>query len=492
MLLLIAVLSVLSSIINGDKLNAKSFPQNFLFGTTSSAYQIEGSWNADGKFPNIWDAATHDNPDKISDKSNADVACDSYKRYKLDVEALKNLNIDVYKFSLSMSRLLPSGRMNHKGLEFYNKLIDELVANKIQPMVTLFHWDTPDELQKMGGWTNPFMVNYFVEYARMAFETFGDRVKYWITFNDPFNFCLRSTTDENFPPYDVVDNRLLYLCSNVILRAHGNVYRLYNTTFKPNQNGFLSIALETPWFEPGSSKAVDIEAVESLLTYTLGQFADPIFKSGQYPTRMEEDVSKHSLAEGYLISRLLKFTGEEIARVKKSADFFALNFNTEMKVFGKKYDESDPPSLYKDAGVNPVFKSHWNTSSTSWINATPDSFRKMLKKTKENYGNVPIYVTECGFPDDGISEDYDRIQFHQTHLSALLDSIHDDNVTIIGYNVRSLLDCFEWTEGYTIKYGLYQVNIDKEDKSRIPKLSSVAYKEIVRNRKLPAEPTKKP
>lgn len=136
-----------------------------------------------------------------------------------------------------MSRVVPFGKMNHAGLEYYNKLIDDLVAINVKPMVVLFHWDTPEDLQKMGGWTNPFMAKYFVEYARIAFETFGDRVKYWITFNDPFNFCLRTNTNGNFPPYDVMDYRLTYLCSYVILKAHADVYRLYNNSFKHIQNG---------------------------------------------------------------------------------------------------------------------------------------------------------------------------------------------------------------------------------------------------------------
>ncbi|KAI4466603.1 glycosyl hydrolase [Holotrichia oblita] len=486
-LFIISYFSSNTLLITGEKLNTNAFPNGFLFGVTSSAYQIEGSWNEDGKSPNIWDKSTHDNPEKILDKSNADTSCNSYKNYKSDIKALKDLNAGVYKFSLSMSRVVPFGKMNHVGLEYYNRLIDELVAINVKPMVTLFHWDTPEDLQKMGGWTNPFMVKYFVEYARIAFETFGDRVKYWITFNDPFNFCLRSSTDRNFPPYDINDDRLTYLCSYVVLKAHGDVYRLYNNSFKHVQNGLLSISLESPWFEPASTKQSDITAAEALFTYTLRQFADPIFNNGQYPTAMQEDISRRSLAEGYLTNRLPKFTSDETAHLRNSADFFALNFNTEIKVYGKNYKESDPSSIYKDASVEPIFKDDLNVSS-SWIKVVPEAFRKILIKIKEVYKNVPIYITECGFPDGGESEDYDRIQFHQLYLSALLESIYEDNVTIIGYNVRSLMDCFEWNEGYTTKFGLYQIN----DKTRIPKLSSVAFKEIIHNRKLPADLTKKP
>lgn len=140
-----------------------------------------------------------------------------------------------------MSRVLPKAKMNHAALKYYNDLIDELVANDIQPMVTLFHWDTPDDVQKMGGWTNPFIVKYFTEYARLAFDTFGDRVKYWITFNDPLNFCLRTCTDSNFPPVDVADEKLLYLCSRVVLEAHASVYRLYNNSYKLNHKGRINI-----------------------------------------------------------------------------------------------------------------------------------------------------------------------------------------------------------------------------------------------------------
>lgn len=195
-----------------------------------------------GKSTNIWDHLIHKNPELISDRSNADVACDSYNLYERDIEMLKELGVDYYRFSISWSRLLPTGSadfVNPKGVSYYNKLIDKLLENEILPFVTIYHWDLPQKLQNLGGWVNPLMAEYYQDYADVVFRLFGDRVSQWITFNEPRKFCLEGYGDVKAAPALNASGIGEYMCAHTVLQSHARAYHLYNQKYRQQQKGIV-------------------------------------------------------------------------------------------------------------------------------------------------------------------------------------------------------------------------------------------------------------
>ncbi|GJQ82456.1 hypothetical protein Trydic_g11867, partial [Trypoxylus dichotomus] len=214
----------------------RQFPVDFKFGVATSSYQVEGAWNISEKGANIWDHLTHTSPNYVVDGSNGDDACNAYYKTTEDVQLLNELGVDFYRFSISWSRIFPTGHtyyMNDDGVRYYNELIEELVANDIIPIVTMFHWDLPLALHEIGGWTNPLLADYFVDYARKLFEMFGDRVKYWITFNEPYEFCQQGYSTGGLAPAYLQDGYGGYLCGRTVLLAHARTFKLFNEVFRP-------------------------------------------------------------------------------------------------------------------------------------------------------------------------------------------------------------------------------------------------------------------
>lgn len=246
-----------------------TFPDDFVFGAATAAYQVEGGWDEDGKGESIWDKGTHDHANLVADHSNGDVACDSYHKYKEDVQLLKTLGVDFYRFSISWPRILPTGKddqINQLGIDYYNNLIDELIANSITPYVTMFHWDLPQALEEEGGWLNRTTADHFANYARVLFENFGDRVKYWMTLNEIMSFCEYGYGTGSFAPYISSPGIGDYQCTHVALLAHGKTFRLYDDEFRATQNGQIGIAIDTAWYEPNDpTKESDKEAAEIAL-----------------------------------------------------------------------------------------------------------------------------------------------------------------------------------------------------------------------------------
>ncbi|XP_049837071.1 myrosinase 1-like [Schistocerca gregaria] len=464
-----AVLAVVSA-----QTASNRFPDDFMFGAATSAYQIEGAWNEDGKGESIQDNFFHNHPLFILEQ-NGDVACDSYHKYKEDVQMLKALNADVYRFSISWPRVLPNGDLdviNQAGIDYYNNLINELLANGIQPLVTMYHWDLPQALQYIGGWPNELLADYFVEYARILFENFGDRVKWWITFNEPHQFVEGYSV-----PWGAPGQRAPgigdYLATHTVIKAHARVWHLYDEQYRATQNGSVGITLNMDWPEPETNSTEDAEAAERARQFVMGMFGHPIYsKDGDYPAVVRQQVDANSKAEGRPRSRLPTFTQEEIEYIRGTADFFGMNnYNVTFVTPGLR-------------GHNPSKK-----RDTAVITSAPESLswglRKQLNWVATQYPGYPIIITENGHLNLGGRNDTDRIEYYTEYLGAVLEAIYTDGVPVIGYTAWSLMDNVEWNRGFTVTFGLYEVDTSSPNRTRTPKESAGFMAEVFRTKQLP-------
>ncbi|XP_049938797.1 myrosinase 1-like [Schistocerca serialis cubense] len=276
-LMLVLLVAVVSAVVaEKSAVDLSRLPDGFLMGTATSAYQTEGAWNEDGKGESIWDNLVHRNPNYSVDCSNGDVAADSYHKYRRDVTMLKELGVDVYRFSVSWPRIMPTGdptEINDKGVAHYDALINLLLENGITPMVTMYHWDLPQRLQDLGGWANPIMAYYFEEYANVLFTKFGDRVKWWVTINEPEHIAAGyepalsvyvPSVAPGLPGHPGVGS---YLAAHTMLLAHSRAYRLYNTTFRHRQHGRLGLALSAVHIQPASDAPEDVAAARRLFQF---------------------------------------------------------------------------------------------------------------------------------------------------------------------------------------------------------------------------------
>ncbi|XP_068082218.1 myrosinase 1 isoform X2 [Anabrus simplex] len=460
------------------------FPPNFHFSAATAAYQVEGAWNTSGKGENIWDRFIHTHPDWILDHQNADIAADSYHHYQDDINAL----VSMYRFSLSWSRILPTGDLNvinHDGVEYYNALINGLLSVKIQPMVTLYHWDLPQPLQDLGGWTNPIMADYFEQYASVAFSLFGDRVKWWITFNEPSHVSSAYADGHQFAP--AVESHGIgdYLATHTILQSHTRAYELYKKQFRRKQHGQIGMALFSFWYEPLTRSPTDIAAAERGLEFELGWFANPIFGSGDYPKVMRERVDINSKAEGRVRSRLPYFSRDWIKRMKGSCDFFGLNHYT--STLATTGEDGEKPSRERDSGVVVSEDASWPTTNSNWLRVVPWGMRKMLNYIRLKYNNPPVFITENGYSDEGQLNDNGRVEFYSGYISEMLKAINVDGCNVIGYTAWSLIDNFEWNQGYTKKFGLFSVDYSNKTRPRRAKKSANFFQEMISNNRVPEE-----
>ncbi|CAH2067288.1 unnamed protein product, partial [Iphiclides podalirius] len=458
------------------------FPDNFLFGSATSSYQIEGAWDEDGKTENIWDHITHTNPCIVKDCSNGDVADDSYHQYKRDVEMMRELGLDFYRFSLSWTRILPTSfpdKINEAGVQYYNNLIDEMLKYNIEPMVTIFHWDLPQKLQEMGGWTNPHIVDWFADYAYVVFELFGDRVKYWITINEPREICFIATELLRLPPG--VAN---YLCTKNVLLAHAKAYHIYDENFRSKQGGSIFISLSAPWFETEYEEFAI--AAKQANDFMWALYSHPIFsENGDFPQSVKEIVATKSSEQGFYRSRLPEFTNEEIDYVRGTSDYFGLNHYFTNYVYRNSSTSNyyESPSFDDDLEVATYHKDEWKLGESEYNKFVPWGFRKLLTRIREDYDNPPVIITENGFATHGDLDDQDRITYYKYYLDAMLAAV-DDGSDIRGYTAWSLMDNFEWVAGYTERFGLYEVDFTSPERTRTPRKSAFVYKQIVRSRQL--------
>ncbi|KAJ2953850.1 hypothetical protein O0L34_g1481 [Tuta absoluta] len=467
----------------------RKFPKGFKFGAATAAYQIEGAWNEDGKTPSIWDTLTHQKPCKVKECHNGDIAANSYHMMDRDIEMMRQLGLDYYRFSLSWTRILPNGfanQINEAGVQYYNKLIDEMLKYNIEPMITLYHWDLPQKLQDLGGWTNPHIVDWYTDYARICFDLFGDRVKNWITINEPAEICHQGYSSGIMAPLYTYKGYADYMCAKYLLLAHAKAYHIYENEFKAMQGGIVGISLSARWYEPATNSVDDITAAEDMSQFNWGLYANPIFsENGDYPEVMKEKIAAKSAKQGYPRSRLPAFSPEDVNLVKGSADFLGINHYTTSLVYRNQsvYGANVVPSMEDDMDSLSYQPSDWEVAASEWLKVVPWGFYKLLTDLRNKYNNPPIYITENGMSTLGGLEDDNRINFYVQYLGAMLDAI-DEGSDIRSYTPWSIMDNFEWLNGYTERFGLYEVDYEVPERTRTPRKSAFVYKQILRTREL--------
>jgi beta-galactosidase len=456
----------------------KAFPEKFTWGTATASYQIEGGWLEGGKGLSIWDAFAH-TPGKIVDGSTGDVACDHVHRYREDVKLMSAMGLKAYRFSLSWPRIMPSGRgrVNPNGIRFYSDLIDTLLDNGITPWVTLYHWDLPLALMmEEDGWLNPVMADRFRDYAAVCFEHFGDRVKHWITFNEPWVVSILGYGQGVFPP-GRFSNREPYLVAHTLLRAHGMATDTYRTRFQPAQRGTIGMTNNCDWREPRTDAPRDVEAAERALEFYLGWFADPLYR-GEYP-----DVMRSRLGD-----RLPRFSPEDRERIQGSSEFLGLNHYSTLYAAHAGPGELQPITPYGNGGisedqdVNLTADEAWEKTTMGW-SVVPWGCRKLLHWIDTRYDHPEIVITENGCsledrPEGGKVDDPRRVSYLNAYLSESHRAIQE-GVKLKGYFLWSFMDNFEWASGFTRRFGIHYV--DYATQERIPKTSARWYAEVIRN-----------
>jgi beta-glucosidase len=461
---------------------------DFLWGAATSAYQIEGGYNQGGREFSIWDTFCRVSG-KVRNNETGDVACDHYNRYKEDVALMKKLKINSYRFSISWSRLLKSsGEVNPEGMRFYNNLINELVANQITPFVTLYHWDLPQSLDqpRLPGWLSTRIIPAFVHYADTCFRLFGDRVKHWLTFNEPWVTCWDGYGSGYNAPgrcsnrsFCKVGNSSIetYVTGHNLLLAHAEAVKLYRTKYQRIQNGKIGITFNSDAAFPRTQKPEDVEATERHMEFFLGWFADPVFL-GDYPKSMKK----------YLGDRLPKFTEEQKKLLKGSADIFGINHYTSRYITnGKEPGEgwiADKHTIAHETDVNGNMIGI--RYAPKWLISVPRGMRALLKWIANRYNNPPIYITENGVGsyDEGTVEeqlnDQFRVEYYKSYVDEMLKA-KEEGVNVKGYFSWSMLDNFEWTEGYYVRFGLHFIDY-KNGLKRYRKKSAEWWTNMLSNR----------
>ena len=438
----------------------KKFPAGFLWGCATSAYQIEGSPLADDAGASIWQRFGP-TPGRITGGDTGDIACDHYRRMKDDVALMRDMGLTAYRFSLAWGRVMPDGRgrVNPAGLGFYERLVEELLAAGITPMATLYHWDLPVALDDRGGWLNPDVADWFADYASVVYKALDDRVKLWATLNEPWVVADGGYMHGVLAPGHRNANEAAIAAHN-LMRAHASGVRAYRAVGR-HQIG-LVVNIEPKHLAADASPA-DRHASVLADAYMNRQYLDPAIK-GTYPAELREVFG----------AAWPDWPADEVAALKVPIDFLGLNYYTRAVV---KHDPTGWP-----VPVVPVKQKGGIYTETGW-ELHPQSLTDTLVWMHENYGGLPLYVTENGaaFYDppsavNGRIDDPLRVHYLQTHLQAVRTAI-DQGADVRGYCAWSLLDNLEWAHGYSKRFGL--IHVDFETLQRTPKASAKYYAEVI-------------
>jgi beta-glucosidase len=439
--------------------DASTFPSDFVWGAATASYQIEGATHEDGRGESVWDrfCAT---PGKVRGGDNGDVACDFYHRYPDDVKLMKELGLDAFRFSIAWPRVIPNGRgeVNKAGLDFYDRLVDELLANGIEPYATLFHWDSPQALEEKGGWRARETAEAFVEYVEVVANRLGDRVRHWITHNEPWVYAWIGHSWGKHAPGHESESEAVAVAHHLLL-SHGWAVEAVR---RAAPNAQLGITLNLGQSYPATDTPEDEAAAWKVDGESNRWFLDPIFR-GSYPADL--------LERNELVAPVLQHG--DLETISAPIDFLGIN-NYFRFIIGAGADgpkmQRNPDAEYTDMD--------WEVY--------PEGLRKLLVRVAKDYAPAAIYITENGaaFPDirshDGHVHDLERTAYLDGHIGAVGQAIADGS-PVKGYFVWSLLDNFEWAEGYSKRFGI--VYIDYPTLERVPKDSFYWYRDLLAGRR---------
>ncbi|KAK4483755.1 hypothetical protein RD792_010957 [Penstemon davidsonii] len=496
----------------------EDFPAGFVFGASGSAYQYEGGATDGGRGLSVWDTFSLGRPDMIEDGSNGSVAIDQYKLYKEDVKILKKTGLDAYRFSISWSRVLPGGKLsagiNKEGIKYYNDLIDSLLAEGIEPYVTIFHWDLPLALDhEYGGFLSKKIVNDFTDFAELCFWEFGDRVKYWITINEAWTYTYKGYVNGTFPPcrggpelepiitpnnrphvgyksswkkYPSKEGNSAiepYIVAHHLILSHASAVNLYRTHFQAYQGGKIGMTNNINWYLPLDEKSVeDHLAARRAVDFMFGWFVSPLV-SGDYPESMRERVGV----------RLPIFTPEEVKLVKGSYDFLGVNYYTTYYAANDLKAYFAPPSYDNDEAVIQTPERNGvpigPKGGSDWLYIYPPGIYDFLKFAKINYDDPLIYIIENGVDEknnDKITvsdarHDPQRVKYFHDHLCYVKKAL-SEGVNVAGYFLWSFADNYEWAEGYTVRFGIFYIDFVNGRLTRFPKRSAIWWTNFLNNK----------
>jgi beta-glucosidase len=437
------------------------FPDGFLWGAATAAYQIEGAVTEDGRGPSIWDTFAH-TPGAVRRGDTGDVACDHYHRWESDLDLLQKLGVRSYRFSVAWPRVVPdgSGAVNPAGLDFYDRLVDGLAERGITPMVTLYHWDLPQALQDAGGWATRDTAEHFARYAGLVHERLGDRVPHWLTLNEPYCSAFVGHLEGRHAP-GVRDEATAVATVHHLLLAHGRAVQALRAGGVTGQVG-ISCNLTSP--HPATGSPDDVAAARRLDLYENRMFLDPLFR-GAYP---EDAVAYYAGVTDFGFVR-----DGDLAVIAEPLDWFGINYYERHLVTA---DPADPVRGWRRV-PDP-------RPTATGIGVHAEGLREILERVHREYTPLPLIVTETGLalhdytaPDGRIADD-ERVAFFDGHIRAAHEAL-TGGVPLAGFFPWSLMDNFEWAWGYSYRYGMYYVEYGTQ--GRRPKQSARWYAKVTRS-----------
>lgn len=447
-----------------------NFPEGFLWGTATASYQIEGAVDEDGRGASIWDTFSH-TPGKIYRGDTGDVACDHYHRLEEDLDLMAELGMRAYRFSVAWPRIQPdgSGSANQKGLDFYRRLVNGLRQREIEPMLTLYHWDLPQALEDRGGWTSRETSGRFAEYTGIVYEALSDSVSYWITLNEPWVAAWLGYGYGAHAP-GLKDPNAALSATHHLLLGHGLAMERMRAAGDDNE---LGITLNLHPALPGRDRDADREAARRVDGQANRLYLDPLFR-GSYP----EDVLSYYRERGADLS----FVHDgDLRKISAPIDFLGVNYYFRHTVRDAP-DEVHSQEPFSDLRARPIVPHAAEKTAMGWP-VDPEGLTEMLVRVKDEYADLPLYVTENGravhdyVDPEGRVRDEERISYLGAHFRAAREAM-EQGVDLRGYLVWSFLDNFEWAEGYSKRFGL--VFVDYGTGKRIPKASARWYSEVIR------------